>query len=181
MRDRARHIRAGIDPALGASIVHHAQDFLRRYPGVAIAGTWPLPGELDLRPLWAALHAAGHPVLLPETPPLGHPLIFRRWTPASAMIAERFGTLRPDGPAATPDMIIAPFLAFDRAGHRLGYGGGYYDRTLAALADITAIGAGYAALEVDSVPAGPHDRRLATIITEHGVIPVAGRRTDPES
>jgi 5-formyltetrahydrofolate cyclo-ligase len=181
LRTRARALRATLDPALGTRLARHAQYFLRRVPGAAIAGTWPLPGEIDLRPLWHALHEAGHLILLPETPPRGYPLIFRRWTPSTVMIPERFGTLRPDGPMAEPDLIVVPFLAFDRAGHRLGYGGGYYDRTLAAMPTIPAIGAGFAALEVDSVPAGPHDRTLATIITEHGVIPVAGQRTDQES
>jgi len=181
LRSRARALRATLDPALGAQLARHAQRHLRPYAGAAIAGTWPLQGEIDLRPLWHALHEAGHAVLLPETPPRGYPLIFRRWTPTTLMTPERFGTLCPNGPMMEPDLIIVPFLAFDRTGHRLGYGGGYYDRTLAALRRIPAIGAGFAALEVDSVPVGPHDRPLATIITEHGVIPVAGRRPDPES
>ncbi len=180
LRARARGLRASLDPAIGTLVVRHAHGYLRRYPGAAIAGTWPLPGEPDLRPLWHALHDAGHAILLPETPPRGLPLVFRRWTPSTVMIPDRFGTLCPDGPTAMPDLIVVPFLAFDRAGHRLGYGGGYYDRTLAALPGIPAIGAGYAALEVDSVPAGPHDRRLDAIITEHGVIPIAGRRIDHE-
>jgi 5-formyltetrahydrofolate cyclo-ligase len=84
------------------------------------------------------------------------------------MIRERFGTLRPDTPEATPDLLFVPFLAFDKRGYRLGYGGGYYDRTLAALPHIPAIGLGYAALEVDNVPTEPHDRPLTAIYTENG-------------
>ena len=101
--------------------------------GAAVAGTWPIAGEIDVRPLWVAMHERGHRVLLPETPPRGLPLIFRQWAPGALMVPERFGTWRPDGPVGVPDVIFVPFLAFDDRGHRLGYGGGYYDRTLAAL------------------------------------------------
>jgi 5-formyltetrahydrofolate cyclo-ligase len=168
LRARARAIRATLDPKLGDAVCHHVLNAVPLLPGAAVAGTWPMPGELDLRPLWHALHARGHLVLLPETPPRGEALIFRAWTPGATMIPERFGTKRPDGPVATPDLIIVPFLAVDRAGHRLGYGGGYYDRTLAALPDVPAIGAGFAALQLDSLPIGPHDRPLDEIFTEHG-------------
>jgi 5-formyltetrahydrofolate cyclo-ligase len=138
-----------------------------------------MPGEIDLRPLWTALHDRGHRVLLPETPPRGAPLVFRRWHPGAAMLPEPFGTQRPTGPVAVPDVIVVPFLAFDRFGHRLGYGGGYYDRTLASLPGIPAIGAGYAALMVDSLPAGPHDRPLDTIFTENGRSPPFTQKADP--
>jgi 5-formyltetrahydrofolate cyclo-ligase len=85
------------------------------------------------------------------------------------MVKERFGTERPDGKVAIPDLIFVPMLAFDKAGNRLGYGGGYYDRTLASYGDTQAVGFCYAALRVDNVPAGPHDRPLKTIFTEHGI------------
>jgi 5-formyltetrahydrofolate cyclo-ligase len=137
--------------------------------GCAVAGVWPLPGEIDLRPLWHTLHQRGHAVLLPETPPRGHPLVFRAWHPRCTMVRERFGTERPEGKVAVPDLIFVPLLAFDKAGNRLGYGGGYYDRTLALYGDTPAIGFGYAALLVDNVPAGPHDRTLKMIFTEHGL------------
>ncbi len=89
------------------------------------------------------------------------------------MISGRFGTLSPDGPVGTPDILFVPLLAFDRLGHRLGYGGGYYDRTLAALPGRTAIGFGFSALEVDSVPIGPHDHPLNAIVTEKEIIRIA--------
>ncbi len=82
----------------------------------------------------------------------------------------QFGTLRPTGAAGTPDFLLVPLLAFDRRGHRLGYGAGYYDRTLAGLCGAFALGCGYAAQEVAEVPAGPNDVRLHAIATEHGVI-----------
>jgi 5-formyltetrahydrofolate cyclo-ligase len=147
----------------------HVLTRLRMLPGCAVAGVWPLPGEIDLRPLWHTLHQRGHTVLLPQTPPRGHPLVFREWHPRCTMIRERFGTERPDGRVAVPDLIFVPLLAFDRQGNRLGYGGGYYDRTLASYAETQAVGFGYAALQVDKVPAGPHDRTLKTIFTEHGL------------
>ncbi len=135
-----------------------------------VAGVWPLPGEMDLRPLLHALHARGHRIVLPDTPPRGERLRFRVWTPGAAMLPGRFGTLRPDGALAEPDMLFVPMLAFDRCGGRLGYGGGYYDRTLAALPNRARIGFGYAAQEVEAVPLEPHDVGVPVIVTELEVI-----------
>jgi 5-formyltetrahydrofolate cyclo-ligase len=114
----------------------------------------------------------GHPIALPETPPRGRALIFRRWFPGAPMLAEAFGTWRPDGVVVTPAVLLVPLLAFDRAGHRLGYGGGYYDRTLAALPGARAIGCAFAEQQVDAVPIGPYDRALAAIVTDRGIIRV---------
>ena len=86
------------------------------------------------------------------------------------MVAERFGTRRPVGEPAVPEYLLVPLLAFDRRGYRLGYGGGFYDRTLAALPGAVAVGCGFAAQELDEVPVGPYDIRLAAIATELGVI-----------
>ncbi|GLQ70639.1 hypothetical protein GCM10007866_30920 [Gluconobacter albidus] len=138
-------------------------------PAQRIAAVWPLAGEVDLRPLCHAVSETGRQVLLPETTPKGSPLVFRRWTPACPMIAGRFGTSHPEGEIEVPDLVLVPFLAFDRFGYRLGYGGGYYDRTLAAL-DVPAIGFGFAGQQVDSVPTGPYDVPLKTIVTERGII-----------
>jgi len=129
--------------------------------------------ELDIRPLLSALHERGHIVVLPETPPRGQPLVFRRWLPGMAMLVEKFGTSRPTGEVMAPDWLLVPLLAFDRTGHRLGYGGGYYDRTLAGLPNAVAVGCGWAAQEMDAVPAGPRDARLDAIATEREVIRVA--------
>ena len=128
---------------------------------------------MDLRPLWHALHTEGVRILLPQTPPRAQPLIFRLWHPAVPMLPEPFGTFYPDGPVLTPDLILVPLLAFDTQGHRLGYGGGYYDTTLAAHPTVPAIGFAYAAQHVPTLPTEPHDRPLATIITEHGPFPLA--------
>ena len=127
-------------------------------------------GLTELSDVNQALHARGNPVLLPETPKRGNPLIFRHWHPGAPMIRERFGTLRPEGAVGVPAWLFVPLLAFDRRGRRLGYGGGYYDRTLAALRGAVAIGCAFAAQELDEVPAGDYDARLAAIATERGII-----------
>jgi 5-formyltetrahydrofolate cyclo-ligase len=163
-------LRATLDTTLGGPLADHVLRDVSLPPGARVAGVWPMPGEIDLRPLWHALHHSGHIVLLPQTPKLGQILQFRGWHPGCAMVRERFGTERPDGELDTPDIIFVPLLAFDRRGHRLGYGGGYYDRTLAAHPDIPAIGFGYAAQEVEEVPCAAHDRPLRSIFTERGKI-----------
>src|SRR4029077_19662879 len=104
------------------------------------------------------------------TPKRGNPLIFRLWTPSVVMIPERFGTLRPDGEVTVPDFLLVPLLGFDRRGYRVGYGAGYYDRTLAGLPGRFRLGVAYAAQELDEVPAGPSDERLDAVATERGVI-----------
>jgi 5-formyltetrahydrofolate cyclo-ligase len=169
-RAQALERRAGADPELGAAL---ADAVLRAIPppeGAVIAGFWPIGDEIDIRPLLAALAARGHPIVLPETPRRGLPLIFRRWRPGAALIAGRFRTSHPDGPVLAPDVLFIPLLAFDRAGNRLGYGAGYYDRSLAGLPGARRIGCAYAAQEMDSVPAGPHDAVLDAVATEAGVI-----------
>ena len=167
-------IRPPADEAAAAALAHLAIQNLT-FPGT-VAGVWPLAGEMDLRPLLRELHARGHRVVLPDTPPRGEILSFRVWTPGSVMLPGRFGTLWTDGEIAEPDMLFVPLLAFDRAGNRLGYGGGYYDRTLAALEGRQGIGFGYAAQEVESVPVGEHDRMLTAIVTEREFVVPTGRR-----
>jgi 5-formyltetrahydrofolate cyclo-ligase len=165
-RKSALAIRATCDPSRGKSLVDH----ITIAPGLSVAAFWPLPGEIDTIPLIHALHARGHRILLPETPPRGNPLIFRHWLPGCAMRTERFGTFCPEGEIGVPEAILVPFLAFDRQGRRLGYGGGYYDRTLAALPGVPAMGVGFAALELDVVPADDYDARLDAVATEAFVI-----------
>ena len=172
LRERALGVRASCDPAVGADLAKHVLANVPPPPGAVVAGFWPLNGEIDIRPLLEALHSRGHPVVLPATPPKGQPLTFRLWEPGAEMVRERFGTFRPIGEERRPDWLLVPLLAFDRSGRRLGYGGGYYDRTLPALPDATAIGVGFAALEVPQVPAGAGDVRLRLIATEQGIIRV---------
>ena len=139
--------------------------------GAIIAGYWPMGDEMDPRPLMLALASRGHALALPVTPPRGQPLAFHAWAPGAALRPGPMGTSEPvAGEELRPDVVLVPLLAFDRAGQRLGYGGGYYDRTLAALPGAKAIGIAYAGQEMPEVPAGPQDIRLSLIATEGGVI-----------
>jgi 5-formyltetrahydrofolate cyclo-ligase len=163
--------RAGHDAAsCGAALATHVLRDCPPPPGTVVSGFWPLGDEIDLRPLLAALHEQGHAVVLPVTPKRGMPLTFRRWRPGDVMEVERFGTMRPIGEVMTPDFLLVPLLAFDDAGRRLGYGGGFYDRTLAALPGRFRLGCAYAAQQVDEVPAGPYDMTLDAVATERGVL-----------
>ncbi len=179
--DKPAARRAAIDrrkagpPDAGAHLARHLLATGLIPPAAAIAGFWPLDGEIDIRPLLLALIGRGHDILLPETPPLGNPLVFRRWRPGTPMIPEKFGTARPDGPVAVPTLLLVPLLAFDARCNRLGYGGGYYDRTIAALPGIRTIGCAFAIQQVDAVPVLPHDAPLDAVATECGVF------TRPES
>jgi 5-formyltetrahydrofolate cyclo-ligase len=164
--------RATLDPALGAALVDHVLREMPPPPSAIVSGFWPMGPEIDIRPLLHALHDRGHALCLPVTPKRGQPLAFRRWRPGDTLARGPMGTSQP-GPEAgplTPDWLLVPLLAFDRAGRRLGYGAGYYDRTLAGLPGATALGCAFAAQELDEVPAGPDDMPLHAVATERGVI-----------
>ncbi len=157
-------------PALGFRLTGHLLASGIIAPGAIVAGFWPLAGEIDCRPALLALMGRGHAVGLPVTPPLGQALTFRRWRPGTALGAGRFGTAEPTGAPLAPTVLLVPLLAFDKSGRRLGYGGGYYDRTLGQLGpDALAFGCGFACQEVDRVPTEPHDRPLHAVATEAGV------------
>ncbi len=171
-RKLARAKRAGLTNA--AAPARLAEAVLAQYappPGAIIAGYWPMGDEMDPRPLMLALAARGHALALPVTPPRGQPLAFRAWSQGAALRSGPLGTSEPvAGEELRPDVLLVPLLAFDRAGRRLGYGGGYYDCTLAALPGAKAIGIAYAGQEMPEVPTGPKDFRLPLIATEAGVI-----------
>lgn len=135
-----------------------------------VAAVWPLPGEVDLRPACRQLVRAGYQVVLPETPPRGRPLLFRQWRERMPMKAGRFGTCHPSGARKVPDVILIPLVAFDRHGGRLGYGGGYYDRTLPLYPQAALIGYGLSSQERDGLPMDEHDHRLPVIVTEREII-----------
>lgn len=135
-----------------------------------VAAYWPMRTEADPRPVLAALHARGIPLALPVVLGRGQPLAFRAWAPGAAMVPGGFGVQVPaeDRPVV-PRALVVPLLAFDRAGFRLGYGGGFYDRTLAALratGPVLAVGLAYAVQEVAHVPRTIDDQRLDRIVTE---------------
>ncbi|WP_338092745.1 5-formyltetrahydrofolate cyclo-ligase [Allostella humosa] len=173
--DAARH--AG--PDAGDRL---ADRFLAAIPAVTpetvVSGYFPIGEEMDPRPLMARLAAAGCTLCLPVTPRRGLPLTFRQWRPGDPLRARPFGLSEPlpEAPAAEPDLLLVPLLAFDAAGRRMGYGGGFYDRTLAGLRarrTVRAIGVAFDGQFCDRVPAGPHDARLDAIVTEAAFYPAA--------
>ncbi|MDQ2802964.1 MAG: 5-formyltetrahydrofolate cyclo-ligase [Pseudomonadota bacterium] len=170
VRARALAIRGACDPVLAVAVSLAALNGWDLPPAAVVAGFWPIGDEIDIRPLLRGLTARGHPVVLPVTGRRGTALTFRLWQPGDVLIRERFGTMRPTAEERRPDALIVPLLAFDRRGYRVGYGGGFYDRTLAGLPGALTLGAAYAAQEVDRVPVGPLDVRLDTIATEQGLI-----------
>ena len=169
LRARMLALRAAQDPALGTRLAEHVLRDAPPHPGQSVAGFWPMGQEVDIRPLLHALHERGHPVLLPVTPPRGQPLSFCRWQPGDILRAGPFGTAHPVGEAGTPDVLLVPLLAWDGQGRRLGYGGGYYDRTLVLLLGRRTIGCAYAVQRVAEVPSDPHDVALDAVATEEGV------------
>jgi 5-formyltetrahydrofolate cyclo-ligase len=181
-RVAARSARAGAHARAGDAAAAVCTRVLALVPAgapAAISGYWPMGDELDVKPLLAALERAGHVIGLPVATARDTPLIFRRWRPGDALLDGGFGTSVPgeDNAPVVPRILIVPLLAFDRAGFRLGYGGGYYDRTLAALrraGPVIAIGVAYADQEVAAVPRGPRDETLDVIITERETINPAG-------
>ena len=168
-RAAALKLRAGCDPALGMQLADHV---LRDCPppaGAIVAGFWPLEGEIDIRDLLHRLAETGHEIALPETPALGLPLKFRTWLPGDPLVAGRFRTMHPEGSVVVPDFILMPLLAFDAKGNRLGYGGGYYDRTLARLPNAFRLGCAFSTQEIEDVPVGPNDLKLHAVATELGL------------
>lgn len=164
--------------ALAARAAGGDQDALTRHliaalvphRGKVLAGYWPMRGEPDPRPAMAAHDGA---VCLPVVPGKAVPLVFRGWR-GEPLVPGPFGTSHPadSQPVLTPQVLIVPLAGFDRQGNRVGYGGGYYDRTLATLPGAAAIGCAYACQELPEVPAGPEDWILHAIATEAGVIRV---------
>jgi 5-formyltetrahydrofolate cyclo-ligase len=171
LRIRALAARRGCDRvAAGEALTERVLRDCAPSRGAVVAGFWPLDGEIDIRPLLAALHAFGHEVVLPETPKRGLPLTFRVWRPGDEMVKERFGTMRPAGEERRPDFLLVPLLAFDRRGGRIGYGAGYYDRTLSLLSPRFALGCAFAAQEVPEVPTGSLDVLLNAVATDREII-----------
>lgn len=170
LREQARAARAGADGEAGTALALRILAGMAPPQGARVAGFWPLSAEIDIRPLLLALNARGHAILLPETPPRGQPLVFRPWRLGAALNPGRYGTRHPEGPEAVPDFVLVPLLAFDRTGNRLGYGAGYYDRTLAALPAAFRLGVGFAVQEIAAVPVSATDERLDAVATEREII-----------
>jgi len=144
-------------------------------PGAIVSGFMPLKSEINPLPLLRKLAEAGATLALPVVAGKGQPLIMRAWAFGTPLTSGVWGIKEPmaDTPAVDPDILIVPLLAFDRRGHRLGYGAGYYDMTLTALRarkPVVAVGIAYAAQEVDTVPITDRDARLDLVLTERETI-----------
>ena len=153
---------------------------MRRFPiplgeGTVVAGYAPIRSECDPIPLMRSLAAAGAQLALPVVEAADRPLTFSAWRQGEQLMTGPHGILqpRPGALAVEPDIVLVPLAAFDRLCWRIGYGGGYYDRTLASLRKArraVAVGVAFSVQEVDAVPAESHDERLDLVITDKEVI-----------
>ena len=156
-------------------IAAHGLDFLGAAPGAIVSGFAAVRDEINPAPLMRKLADAGAKLALPAIAGRGKPLIMRAWIFGEPLAFGQWGIREPvpEAPQVAPDILIVPLAAFDRAGHRIGYGAGYYDMTMNALRakkKITAIGIAFAAQEIQSIPATERDARLDLVLTEREVI-----------
>jgi len=164
--------RAAAGKALGG---HLRQLLAGRFGGAKdqiLSAYWPIKGEPDLRPLMAELHGAGVNVTLPVVEMKAAPLAFRRWTPQTRMVRGDWNILvpPPNADRLIPQITLAPCVGWDGEGYRLGYGGGYFDRTLAALRPRPfTIGIGFHAARLATIYPQPHDIPLDVVLTERGM------------
>ena len=173
LRTRMLALRADVartHPDAATALCHNFLSNIDLPSHTVISGYIALRDEIDPAPLMAALAAKGCMLALPVVMGHGTNLVFRTYTLDAALIPGALGVPEPspDATVVTPDMLIVPLLAFDRIGHRLGYGAGYYDRTLLTLRahkNIIAVGIGYGEQEVTTVPHGLHDAPLDKIVT----------------
>jgi len=163
--------RAGLDPAQktawDAALCRYVQEWPAAAPDAPLGVYWPVRGEADLRPAYAVLAARGVPLALPVVIDRAAPLKFARWAPDMPLVAGAFGVPVPaQCDWVEPQALLVPCLGFNRQRLRLGYGGGFYDRTLAAARYATA-GIAYACLRAD-FDGATHDIALDRIVTEDG-------------
>lgn len=182
LRSAARDSRAAARaacPDAPARVAGHVRSLAAGLgaPGIA-SGYLAVRDELDPLPAMAALAALGWRLALPVVVGPGLPLVFRSWTPGEPTVPAGLGLAVPaGGEELAPDLLLVPMLAFDARGHRLGYGGGFYDRTIAALRarnpGVRAVGVAFAAQQVPLMPDRETDMRLDAILTETGSVPLA--------
>jgi 5-formyltetrahydrofolate cyclo-ligase len=144
-------------------------------PATVVSGFSPLKSEISPLPLLRRLADAGASLALPVVIGRGQPLVMRAWSFGAPLVSGVWGIREPpaEAPEVFPDIVIVPLLAFDRRGHRIGYGAGYYDMTitrLRAIKPVTAIGVAFATQEIAAVPATPRDARLDLVLTEREAI-----------
>ena len=165
---------AGNDSAknLKKNFLHILENFnFQTGNSIIIAGFWPIADEMDVRPLISELHETGHSIALPVVVGADKPLIFRIWKPEIILEKGDFGTQHPSAeqPEVVPQMMLVPLLAFDAYGQRLGWGGGFYDRTISKFrkkSSVITVGIAYKGQQVDNVPHMATDEPLDWIVTE---------------
>lgn len=177
LRKWARQTRQMITDGdtLSQAIAAHADAFADLSAGSVIAGYWPKGAEVDVRYLLDRLESLGHSLALPVMQGPERPLIFRRWKRGDDLVPGPFHVQEPmeDSPQVTPDLLLVPLLAFDAEGWRLGYGGGFYDRTLDELRanpQVRSVGVAFNAQQVPEIPHDDFDRRLDGVLTETGLV-----------
>jgi len=172
---RRIQINDGDAEAAAGSVAQRVDALVDLAKGAIVSAYWPLPGELDPRPALQFLIKRGAAGALPRTIGTDRPLDFHAWQPGDHLIEGRFKVMEPASNTAivSPSVLLVPLLAFDRHGHRLGHGKGYYDRTIQALKAndpaVLAIGIAFAAQEVEQVPIDEFDQTLDMVITEKTV------------
>jgi len=176
LRERAHAQRATLSASsraeAAAAAAEHFAAGVEIGSDATIAAYWPIRDEIDCRPLLVQLMDALRPVCLPVTNGDDNPLEFRLWQQGAPLYEAGFGTLAPPegAPVVLPDAIIIPLLGFDGRGTRLGYGKGYYDRTIAALPRRPMlIGYAFAVQELPDIPREEHDVPLDLVVTDAGV------------
>jgi 5-formyltetrahydrofolate cyclo-ligase len=167
---------AAANPDAAIRLAHHAKGLITRLGAGVYAGYMPIRSELSPLLLLHELASLGAKIALPLTPSVGNPLTFHQWCEGDALTDGRYGTLEPE-PASLilrPDVILVPLLAFDLGCWRLGYGGGYYDRTLADLRQcgggVCAIGIAYEGQRLDKIPVDAHDMPLDMVLCPSGLV-----------
>jgi 5-formyltetrahydrofolate cyclo-ligase len=176
LRKNARARRAELSRALPdfAEWIVKFADEIEVPPSSTLGFYWPVRDEADPRLLAEALAARGHALALPRIAAKDAALVFHRWTQSDATLVNGFGITEPleDAEAVAPCVLFVPLLAFDAEGYRLGYGAGYYDRTLESLkaeGRALAIGVAYSGQEVRELPRRVYDQRLDAVLTERGL------------
>ncbi len=173
--ERRAAVPAPVREAFAGRLALEGVAIARAYRVRTVAAYWPMRFEADATWLVHALAYHEFVAALPCVVGRGAPLVFRRWTSRDPLVPGPLGTQEPSRrlPEARPDILFVPLAAFDRKGHRLGYGGGFYDLTLAELRSmkpVLAIGVGFSTQEIAEAPPGPHDQRLDFVITENELI-----------
>ncbi|HLQ20482.1 MAG TPA: 5-formyltetrahydrofolate cyclo-ligase [Tabrizicola sp.] len=164
--------RQAAGTAISTVLSRYLADRFGDLRGRVLSGYWPIKGEPDLRQVLEALHRVGARIALPVVVVKQAPLVFRSWTPATKMVRGDWNIPVPpeDSEPLVPEIALAPVMGWTREGYRLGYGGGYFDRTLAALEPRPfTIGIGFQSARLDTIFPQPHDIRLDVILTEAGV------------